>query len=277
MKTNFLWRFFLCLMQLYKLTYSYLSPTEYRSYTPIQDDFSSIDFYSYFKLDLNFYSNDPRNYAQTCKEGTVFGNFKSGNITTYFNYKGYGSMGINFNIAVEKARFSPNTNDTLNFNLNNGLVYSLQLDTFNNPPVETTLCGKDVFLFKIALIYPNEDLRYPPINFQVSTSFNPQSSIDWAITNIQLIKISCIEKCSICDVNLCQNCDQPNAVYAANMCTCNTYLDYYDYGDVDQPLNCLCKTFIIIFSKILSSFKRKLQSAVHKLQLVLEWIFNIIF
>lgn len=246
MKTILLWNLFFYITHLFNYVSSYLSSEEYRTYTPIKGDYDSVQFYSYFKLKLTFFPNEPSLYIRTCTEGTVFGSFRNGNLTTFFDLNGYGAMGFNFNIAVQKGKFAPNRGDKIDFYLNGKLVFSLDLDIFTTEPIETMLCDKEVFLFNVRLIYPNEIMRYPPLTFLISTVFDPMSNIDWSMTNLDIVKINCPEKCSICDSTLCLDCDTPFTKFRPNTCYCDNEKDYYDYANPDEEINCKRKNNILL-------------------------------
>jgi hypothetical protein len=238
MKVNVLLGFFIYLCQLLSSVFSYLSTSEYRSYTPIKGDFSSLQFYSYFSLNLNFYPNDPLQYIRNCGKGTYFGFFRNGDITNYFDYNKYGTIAINFDIAIQKARFMSHANDTLDFYLNGKLAHKLNLDKFTENPESSSLCDKEVNMFKVSIVYKNENFKYPPLAFKVSTNFNSLSNIDWAITNMQLVKVDCPAKCSVCDPEQCVSCNEPNTIFETNTCTCDFESDFYDYSDESEPLKC---------------------------------------
>jgi len=239
MKTFSLWSLIFYLSYLFENVSSYLSSEEYRTYVSIRDDFESVQFYNYFKLKLDFFENNPSNYIKTCDKKTVFGSFRNGNITTFFDFNSYGSMGLNFNIAIQKDRLKTNSTDMLNFVLNNEVVHSLRFSDYLNNSLATTLCDKDVYMYNISLVYKNKILRYPPLTFTISTSFDPLSKIDWSLTNLNIVKISCLEKCSVCDSELCLECtNTPNSKFKPNICYCDNEKDFYDYSDPDGVINC---------------------------------------
>ena len=93
--------------------FAYLS-TEYREYEEVTEDLNSVKFYNNFKLNLDYFDDNPNQYIKTCDQ-IFFGLFRYGNISTYMQYDGYGTLGINFDLYIVPEFYKTNINDKFNF------------------------------------------------------------------------------------------------------------------------------------------------------------------
>ena len=220
---------------------TYISQSEYRSYNFSQVDTSSSVFYSNWVLELLYVSNSSLYYFKNC-ESTVFGYFREGNISMFYSDSNYGSLGFNFNLVILKSTLNlTNDKDSLwvifNHNQVKGMInlrYAIGNSTIQ------TLCGNDVYITKVSVIYVQYNaLLYSDVYMTISSNFNPQSTVDWAISELYINKVSCAPKCLICNYETCLGCrNETNTYFENNRCNCNNTMNYYDLGGVNDIIKC---------------------------------------
>lgn len=224
---------------------SYLSPDQFRDLVELQEDFDSPDYFKYFLMKLKYFPNDPLIYLRKCKEGSLFGYFRYGNITNYLSYEDYGTLGINMNLIVNNDYFSPSKNDTIDFYLNGELSQRIFLSQIKNntfPPIETTFCEKPVKIYNVSLIFINKkSSQYSPIEITISSNIDILSNVDWAISRIRFFKQACPKKCAMCNNLLCLSCGK-NMIMKSAVCSCDNNNDFFDFADEDEKIKCQSKS-----------------------------------
>lgn len=233
--------------------YSYLSPDQFRDLVELQEDYESPDYFKYFLMRLKYFPNDPLIYLRKCKEGSLFGYFRYGNITNYLSYEDYGTLGINMNLIVNTDFLKTGKNDTIDFYLNGELSQRVFLNQLKNntfPPIKSTYCEKPVMIFNISLIFINKKTsQYSPIEMTISSNIDILSNVDWAISRIRFFKQACPKKCIMCNSMLCLSCGK-NMMMKSGSCTCDNNNEFFDFADVDEKIKCQSKNLKI--SKLIS-------------------------
>lgn len=245
----------LALVQIIHIVLTYLPTEEYRDLSVLTGDYSSPQFFNYFKVEYNSLIMNSNTFVSICQSGTIFGYFSTHFVSNYFNFQNYASISINFNLLIRTSKFSASDSDQLLFSINHDVREIVSLKNLTSQsvgntssgiirtPISTMYCGENVQMFNISIIYKNTNSDvYKPLRFDMKSSFQHTSSIDWAISNINVMQVNCPPKCSMCTTLACVGCTDPNTVYKPNTCACVSGL--YDYNDITAPLN--CKSNIIL-------------------------------
>ena len=219
----------------------YLSSDQFRDLVELQEDFDSPDYFKYFIMNLKYFPNDPLVYLRKCKEGSLFGYFRYGNITNYLSYEDYGTLGINMNLIVNTDFIKVGEKDSIDFYLNGKLsqkVFLKQLKNNTFPPIQSYYCEKPVMIFNVSLIFINKKTSdYSPIQITISSNVDILSSVDWAISKIRFFKQACPKKCVRCNNLSCLGCGK-NMIMKSGSCTCDTNNDYFDFADKEEKIKC---------------------------------------
>jgi len=233
--------FFIFLFVFLKKIFNYLSSVEFRDLEEINDDFETENYFKYFILNLKYFSNKPLIYMKKCKEGSLYGYFRYGNITNYLSYENYGTLGINLNLIINYENFYASKKDTIDFYLNGNInkrVYLGELRNNTSPPIFSNLCDKQVLIFNLSLIFiNNKTTQYSPIELTVSSNVDNLSNIDWGINNIKLYKQACSKKCRMCNNLICVRCEK-NMLMKSGVCSCDESNDFFDFNDRNDKIDC---------------------------------------
>ena len=194
--------------------------------------------------DYSVYSSENQinqlNYF-TSNNKLVLGYLITEQLKVKISEKIYSAFGVNFYLYVKKDQMekylSKNYYATFKFNMDKTVEYSLDY-LFNKNLINNVIMLENDYLYKvnISLTYQNtNNINYLPIMLSISSN----SSIEWAISDLYLFKVSCNSKCSVCNLSSCISCNaDASFIQGENICTCNNSLGKWDYSNIDQPINC---------------------------------------
>lgn len=197
--------------------------------------------------DFSSNEDDITSYFITSSDKLILGYFIFENLSLSVEETNFAVIGINFNLYLKKSQLENyNPIDTFFFSFNTSANYSLQtlFPSIANMIV-ISIAGIDHYAVNMSFTYENVDhINYQPVLFSVICN---SSSIEWAIGDFYSFMVKCPYKCPICSLSGCLACPSNSTFILGNSsCACDQSLDYWDYSNFDQPMNCQKKYMQLI-------------------------------
>lgn len=233
------------------ITPLYLSKTGYRQLEIVDEDFSSANFFSKFQIDMISGQNDFNDYYRQCSDGSYFGFFQKGKLTSFLLYKTYGSVSISFNLLLMEDNLNMQEDDKIKFYLNNELIQEVYLTNITNSTstfsYKTTNCGIKIYSYFLNLKQINTNAKgYFPLSLVIETDFSLFTNNYWGLKDFYIEKVNCPSKCSVCNSTECIGCEGEFHTFTGSKCDCTTENDrvekVYDYANLDEAITCKSKS-----------------------------------